>query len=58
MGIIMEKVSDYYQARVNVFVARLGEIVGPLVIIFVGGIIGVLVIAMFLPIFNLSSAIK
>lgn len=58
LSYMMEKVSDYYQMRVDLFVARLGEVVGPLVIVIVGGIIGALVIAMFLPIFNLGSAIR
>lgn len=58
LAYMMEKVSAYYQARVDVFAGRLGEIIGPLVIVFVGGVIGVLVVAMFLPIFNLGSAIR
>ncbi len=54
---MVAKVAEYYEGRVNVFIARLGSLIEPIVLLVVGTIIGVLVIAMFLPIFSLSSLI-
>lgn len=54
---MIERVAAYYEGRVDTFVARLGTLIEPIVLLFVGGIVGVIVIAMFLPIFRLSSAI-
>jgi len=43
---------------VDVFVERLGVVIEPVVILFVGGIVGVLAVAMFLPLIKMSSAIR
>lgn len=51
------KIGEYYESRINTFIARLSTLIEPAVLLFVGTIIGVLVIAMFLPIFSLSSLI-
>lgn len=58
LSYMIEKMSEYYQGRVDTFVARLGELIAPIILLFVGGVIGTLVVAMFLPIFNLGSAIR
>ena len=57
LATMIEKVALYYEGRVDTFVARLGTLIEPVILLVVGGIVGVLVVAMFLPIFKLSSAI-
>ncbi len=51
---MLHKVSEYYNKRVAEAVDRFASIFEPLILMFVGGIIGVLVIAMFLPIFKMA----
>ncbi|MCM8765993.1 MAG: type II secretion system F family protein [Candidatus Omnitrophica bacterium] len=48
----------FYKERIDAFVSRFTVAFEPVVLIFMGTIIGVIVIAMFLPIFGLASAIK
>lgn len=55
---MLGKVAKYYEARADVFVARLGTLIEPVILVVVGGLVGVLVIAMFMPIFSLSAVIK
>ncbi len=55
---MIDRSSRYFQDKVDVFMARLSVMIEPLILIFVGIIVGVIVIAMFLPILSLSSAIK
>ncbi len=51
---MLDKVATYYEQQVDTLVTRMVSLFEPLMIVFMGGIIGVLVLAMFLPIFNLA----
>lgn len=54
----IQKVAAYYEARVDTLVSRIGTLVEPVVLIFLGAVIGVIVIALVLPIVTISSAIR
>jgi len=58
LGKMLEKIAKFYKERVATFVDRLTSMFEPLVLVFMGVVVGVLVIAMFMPIFSISSAIK
>ena len=51
---MLSKISEFYEKRVSAAVDTLASIFEPLILVFMGAIIGVLVIAMFLPIFKMS----
>ena len=55
---MMIKVADFYDYEVETLVAALTSLMEPLLITFLGVVIGGIVIAMFLPIFNLPSVIQ
>ena len=48
------KVSDFYDVEIENTVSSLTDLMEPLIIVFLGGIIGTIVMAMFLPIFNMA----
>ncbi|MBI4115831.1 MAG: type II secretion system F family protein [Candidatus Omnitrophica bacterium] len=52
------KIADFYDTQVDSTVASLTSLIEPLVIAFLGIVIGGIVIAMFLPILTLTQAIK
>lgn len=52
------KVADYYDKEVDATVAALASIIEPVLIVFLGVVVGFIVIAMYLPIFSLPSMIK
>ena len=54
LGKMLDRISKFYEERVSTFVERLATLFEPIAIIFMGGIVGVLVVSMFLPIFQLS----
>jgi type IV pilus assembly protein PilC len=54
---MMGKAADYYEQEVDAAVDVLTSMIEPLIIVVIGVIIGTLVIAMYLPIFNLGQAI-
>jgi type IV pilus assembly protein PilC len=51
------KTSDFYDRQVEAATDGLAQLVEPLMVVFVGGLIGVIVVSMFLPIFQLGDAI-
>lgn len=55
---MFNKVGEYYRDQVNTAVEGLTTMIEPLMIVFVGALIGVFMLAMYLPIFNLGMAIK
>lgn len=54
---MLVKVADFYDAEVDTLVKALTSLMEPLLITFLGVVIGGIVMAMFLPIFQLSSVV-
>lgn len=52
---MLGKIADFYEEEVEYAVNAVTSMIEPLMMVFLGGIIAVLVIAMYLPIFNLAS---
>ena len=52
---MMNKISDFYDAETDAIISSLTSLIEPMLIVFLGVVVGGIVIAMFLPIFNLSS---
>lgn len=53
---MLEKVANHYEADVENLVDNLTSLMEPLIMVVLGGIVGALVIAMYLPVFQLGSA--
>jgi type IV pilus assembly protein PilC len=53
---MLEKIADFYDEEVDQAVAALTSMLEPLLMLFLGGSIGGLVIAMYLPIFGMAAA--
>ena len=51
------KVAEFYEQEVNNAVDALSSLLEPLIMIFIGGIVGAMVVGMYLPIFKLAAAI-
>jgi type IV pilus assembly protein PilC len=54
---MMAKAADYYEEEVESAVDVLTSLIEPFIIVIIGTIVGTIVIAMYLPIFNLGEAI-
>ncbi len=55
---MMSKIADFYEAEVDAKVKALTALIEPLMIVFVGGMVGFIVIAMYLPLFSLYDKIR
>lgn len=55
---MLSKIADFYEAEVDANVKALTALIEPVMILFVGGIVGFIVIAMYLPIFSLYDKIR
>ena len=55
---MLTKIADFYEDEVDNAVSNLTALMEPLVILFLGVVIGGLVISMYLPIFKLGSVIS
>ncbi|MDO8602953.1 MAG: type II secretion system F family protein [Candidatus Omnitrophota bacterium] len=58
LGKMLDRVSVFYKERVNTFISRVTTMFEPIILVFMGIVVGILVVAMFMPIFSLSSAVK
>ncbi len=54
---MLDKIADFYEDEVDAAVASLTTIIEPLMMIFVGAIVGVIVISMYLPMFKMYQLI-
>jgi type IV pilus assembly protein PilC len=54
---MLSKVADFFEREVDDAVAALSSLLEPIIIVFLGVVIGGLVVAMYLPIFKLGSVI-
>ena len=55
---MLTKVAEFYEDQVEASVKALTSILEPVMIIFVGGIVGFIVIAMYMPLFKVYDSIK
>jgi len=55
---MLAKIADFYEAEVDAKVKALTSMIEPLMIIFVGVVVGFIVISMYLPIFSLYDKIR
>ena len=55
---MLTKIADFYEDEVNASVKSLTSILEPIMMMGVGGLVGVIVIALYLPIFNLMTIVK
>jgi type IV pilus assembly protein PilC len=55
---MLGKIADFYEDEVDVAVASLTSLLEPLLMVIVGSVVGVVLVAMYLPIFSLAGAMK
>jgi len=54
---MLGKAADFYEAEVDDMVAGLSSLMEPIIIVFLGGLIGGIVVSMYLPIFKLGQVV-
>jgi type IV pilus assembly protein PilC len=55
---MLNKIADFYEDEVDVAVSSLTSLIEPIMMVGVGGTVGVVLIAMYLPIFSIAGKIK
>jgi type IV pilus assembly protein PilC len=55
---MLNKIADFYEEEVDVAVASLTSLIEPVLMVGIGGTVGVVLIAMYLPIFSIAGKIK
>ena len=54
---MLSKIADFYEAEVDAAVSGLTSLIEPMVIGFLGIVIGGIVVALFLPVFQISTLV-
>jgi type IV pilus assembly protein PilC len=54
---MLQKIAESYEDEVDNAVAAMKQLIEPTMIVVLGGLIGVLVVAMYLPIFQMGSVL-
>ena len=55
---LLDRAADYYQKQVDALVERMTTLIEPLLILLVGGIIALMVVLTYLPVFHFGSALQ
>jgi type IV pilus assembly protein PilC len=55
---MLSKIADFYEDEVNASIKALTSILEPILMLGVGAVVGVVVISMYLPIFNMMNLVK
>jgi type IV pilus assembly protein PilC len=58
MDAMLNKIADFYDDEVDVAIAALTSMIEPLLMVFLGSVVGGFLIAMYLPIFSIAGNIK
>ncbi len=58
MDTMLNKIADFYDDEVDVAVAALTSMIEPLMMVFLGGVVGMFMIAMYMPIFSMAGSVK
>jgi type IV pilus assembly protein PilC len=58
LDVMLSKIADFYEDQVDAAVKALTSILEPIMIVLVGGIVGFIVISMYLPLFKVYDQIK
>jgi len=55
---ILNKIADFYDSEVASMVKRLSAIIEPILLVFIGGVVGLIALSLFLPMFDLVKVVK
>ena len=55
---MLNKIADFYEEEVDVAVAGLMSLVEPIMMVFIGGIVGTMLVAMYMPTFTIADNIN
>jgi type IV pilus assembly protein PilC len=58
MDSMLAKLADFYDDEVDAGVAALTSLLEPIMMVFLGGTVGTILIAMYLPIFKIAEVVK
>jgi type IV pilus assembly protein PilC len=58
MDDMLQKIADFYEDEVDVAVGAMTSLIGPLMVVVLGGAVGGMLIAMYMPIFEIAGNIK
>ncbi len=58
VDVMLEKISDFYDEEIEATLNGLTSLIEPLLIVFLGLVVGSIVICMFLPIFKLNEIVQ
>lgn len=55
---LLDEVADYYQREINYDIVRLSDAIEPILLVVIGGMVLILALGVFLPMWNLASLVK
>jgi type IV pilus assembly protein PilC len=58
MDSMLEKLADFYDQEIEAMVAALTSLIEPLLIAFMGAAVGGMVVALYMPMFNIINLVK
>jgi type IV pilus assembly protein PilC len=58
LDVMLNKIADFYEEEVDVAVSGLTALMEPVMMVGIGGMVGFMLIAMYMPIFDIAGAVK
>jgi type IV pilus assembly protein PilC len=58
LDVMLTKIADFYDAEVEAMTDALTSLIEPILIAFLGVVVGGMIVALYLPIFNIATVVK
>jgi type IV pilus assembly protein PilC len=55
---MLNKIADFYEEEVDVAVSRLTSMLEPIMLVVMGGLVGFIMISMYMPIFEIAGNVQ
>jgi type IV pilus assembly protein PilC len=55
---MLNKIADFYEEETDIAVAAMTSLLEPIMMVGIGGMVGVVLVSMYLPIFSMAGSIK
>ena len=58
LDVVMEQLAPYYKEKMNSFLAKITKLLEPTIIMFMGVTIGVIMLSIYIPMFEMSGKVQ
>ena len=58
LGLVMEEIAPYYREKMNAFIGKVTKLLEPCIIVVMGGTIATVMLAIYIPMFEMAGKVN